>query len=523
MSTPAPNPYDQVPYESHAYAASTPDRMALMAILFGMEPAPPERCRVLEIGCGAGGNIGPLAWLYPESTFLGFDLSRVQIEQGRQFLEPFHLTNIELRQADIMEIDAQLGTFDYIICHGVYSWVPDAVRDQILDICRNHLAPQGVAYVSYNTYPGWHMRGMIRDMMLFHTAAFEDPRKKVEQARALLDFLAEAHPEESKRPYATLLRAEAERLRRLPFDYLVHDYLEEHNTPVYFHQFIERVLAHDLTYLSEASFPDMFPTRLPPHVQEILGRIGTDLLKVEQYMDFVVNCAFRASLLVREAQPVERRIDWRVLRRLYVGSDGRFVEEPGDLCSEQRAEIVRGDVGMSTSQPLLKAAFHVLFEAWPRDVAFDDLVREARALVGATGDESEDRPLLGDAVLTCFRDRLVEVRATPARAGGLTEHPTLFPWARRQIELGASRLTNLRHGQGPSGDSERSVLHLLDGTRDRNAMVEALMEQARRGEVTLRSRDGQRVEDPDELRFVFGDAVEVGLELAEQSSMILAE
>jgi len=521
MSSVAPNPYDQVPYEGHAYPSSAPDRLALMAILFGMDPAPPERCRVLEIGCGSGGNIGPLACLYPESTFLGFDLSRVQIEEGRRFLEPFGLGNIELLQADIMDVDQQLGTFDYIICHGVYSWVPDAAQDRILGLCRDHLAPQGVAYVSYNTYPGWHMRGMIRDMMRFHTADFTDAEHMVDQARALLDFLAEAHPKDSKHPYAILLHREAKRLRGLPFDYLFHDYLEEHNTPVYFHQFVERFQAHDLGYLGEPSFPEMFPTHLPPHVQEILGRIGTDLFKVEQYMDFVVNCAFRASLLVHDAQPLERSIDWHAMTQFHIGCDGRFLEDPGDLCSKHPVEVARGEARMTVSAPLLKAAFQVLIDAWPRSVGFEDLLRDALALVGATGDEAEGRPFMGDAVLMCFRDRLMEVRASPALAGTLTERPTVFPWARAQIVDGASRLTNLRHECRPFGDSVRSILHLLDGTRDREGVVEGLMAQARQGQVTLRSPEGQLVEDPNELRGVFEDAVEATLQLAERSSLIL--
>jgi methyltransferase-like protein len=521
MSADMPNPYDEVPYESHAYAASTPDRLALMAILFGMEPAPPERCRVLEIGCGSGGNIGPLAWLCPESTFVGFDLSRVQIEEGKRFLEPFGLENIELMQLDLMDVDERFGTFDYIICHGVYSWVPNRVRDRILALCRDHLAPRGVAYVSYNTYPGWHMRGMIRDMMLFHTADFADPQQKVTQARALLEFLAEAHPQESQHPYAMLLRREAKRLRELPFDYLVHDYLEEHNAPVYFHEFVQRAQAHNLAYLGESSFRSMLPSRLPPHVQEILSHIGTDLFKTEQYMDFVINCSFRSSLVVHEDQRIERSIEWRTMTRFHFGCDGRFAVDPGDLVSEVPVDVMRDVHRMTVYTPLLKAAFRVLIDAWPRSVSFEDLLRDARALISSTENEEEDRPLLGDALLNGLANDIVEVRVSPVRAGRLTERPTVFPWARAQVADGASRLTDLRHECGPSGDSIRSILHLLDGTRDGEQVVEELLRQAREGRVALRSPDGELVEDADELRRVFTDAVEATLEIAERSSMIL--
>ena len=110
------------------------------------------------------------------------------------------LTNVELKCLSILDVTPEFGTFDYVVCHGVYSWVPAPVREKILDICRRNTTPQGVAYVSYNTYPGWHMRGMIRDMMLYHASHFAEPLTKVGQSRALLDFLAETEqPDQARR------------------------------------------------------------------------------------------------------------------------------------------------------------------------------------------------------------------------------------------------------------------------------------------------------------------------------------
>ena len=78
----ARTPYDEVPYTSYSFPETHPDRMATVAHLFNLKPPPPDRCRVLELGCASGGNLAPMAALYPESEFLGIDLSRVQIEQG---------------------------------------------------------------------------------------------------------------------------------------------------------------------------------------------------------------------------------------------------------------------------------------------------------------------------------------------------------------------------------------------------------------------------------------------------------
>jgi SAM-dependent methyltransferase len=132
MPADAVTSYDEVPYSSTPFYYTQPDCLATMATLHGMTPAAADHCRVLELGCGRGGNLIPLAVSLPESRFVGIDLSRRQVAEGRSVVEKLGLSNIELRPMNILDIDEGFGSFDYIICHGVYSWVPDEVRDQIL-------------------------------------------------------------------------------------------------------------------------------------------------------------------------------------------------------------------------------------------------------------------------------------------------------------------------------------------------------------------------------------------------------
>ncbi|MFN2536517.1 MAG: methyltransferase domain-containing protein, partial [Mycobacteriales bacterium] len=147
--------YDDVPYGVATHAATHPGRLAAIATLFGAGPPAVESARVLELGCALGGNIIPMAVAYPGSSYLGIDLSGRQIADGQRTVAQLGLTNIELRHASITDVDDSDGQFDYVICHGVYSWVPPEVQDKILDICARNLAAGGVAVVSYNTYPGW--------------------------------------------------------------------------------------------------------------------------------------------------------------------------------------------------------------------------------------------------------------------------------------------------------------------------------------------------------------------------------
>ena len=167
--------YDQVLYPGVPLPQTHPDRLATIAGLFGMTPAAAPNCRVLELGCGDGGNLIPMALTLPASVFTGIDLAEPAIARGCALANTLGLENITLRHLDLMRMGPDLGefdygVFDYIIAHGLYSWVPPEVRDQLLSLCRAHLAPQGVAYVSYNAGPGFARRRMFREMMLLPRA-----------------------------------------------------------------------------------------------------------------------------------------------------------------------------------------------------------------------------------------------------------------------------------------------------------------------------------------------------------------
>jgi cyclopropane fatty-acyl-phospholipid synthase-like methyltransferase len=153
MTTLPRTSYDEVPYESHPFPQTHPDRLATIATLLGLRPPPVQRCRVLELGCAAGGNLIPMALGLPQSSFVGIDLSAVEVAEGQQLIAQLGLKNVQLRHLSILDAGPDLGRFDYILCHGVYSWVPTAVQDKILDVCKHNLSPHGVAYVSYNTLP----------------------------------------------------------------------------------------------------------------------------------------------------------------------------------------------------------------------------------------------------------------------------------------------------------------------------------------------------------------------------------
>ncbi len=514
-TVPSANPthkdYDEVPYESHPFAQTHPERLFTVGTLFGMRPTPVQKCRVLELGCAAGGNLIPMADYLPGSEFVGVDLSEKQIADGLALVSQFGLKNLKLKHADIASIGADYGQFDYIICHGVFSWVPDAVRDKILDIAQKQLTPNGILYVSYNTYPGWHMRGMIRDMMRYHSNRFNTPTLRTQQARALLDFLSQSVRQDGS-AFSVLLKTELETLRTQADHYLYHEHLEENNNPLYFHQFADLAKRHGLKYLGEARVGTMVTGNFGPEIEKTLRMLATDQIQAEQYMDFLRNRMFRETLLCLDRVNPNWAVNPESLRVLHVASGARPVDAQGQpltagvpVTDEASNVSYRSATGMSmaTTRPLLKAVMQVLNTAFPATVPFDLLRKESRALLGGDGTDpkqvAEDTNVIAVGLLNCYMGSdLIELHGMPitfAKSAG--EKPTALVIARAQASRSAV-VTNRRHEVVRLNDLDKHLVPLLDGTRDKAAIVVELIKVAQTGALNVQ-KDGLTITEPAEI------------------------
>ena len=534
----AQNPYDRVPYPSLSYAPSHPDRLATIARLWDLTTPPVEQCRVLELGCAVGGNLIPMAYGLPGSEFVGIDRSARQIAQGRETVRALGLRNITLRQMDIREIGSDLGRFDYIIAHGIYSWVPAPVREHLLQVCRENLSPDGVAYVSYNTYPGWRMIEMVREMMLYHTRRTEDPAARAAQARALLDFLAEAVPDENNaygsflRMYARLLHGEVDDARPKDDALLLHDELEAVNEPLYFHQFAEQVERHGLRYLADAEFHTMLPHGLPDIVPSMLRDQAGDLIEAEQYLDFVRNRTLRRSLLCRWEVRPNRQLTPDRLTSLYVASRAQALPPDGEEDAASAAPFgpvrrfrASGGATLATDHPVTQAAMDYLAEIWPRAVPFDDLLAEARVRAGpAASAESVDAQVLASNLLAAYghSDELVELHVyTPPMMLTVSERPKASPVARLQAQE-SRRVTNLRHERVRLDSLDRYLLRYLDGRHDLAALVEQLIAgPLASGDLVVQGEDGP-LRDPARLRETLTEGVAKRLRWLAKAALLIA-
>lgn len=517
----SPTSYDEIPYDSRAFSFTHPNRLATSAILAGLTPAPVERCRVLELGCAAGGNLLPMAEVLPESRFVGIDLSGRQIADGQKTIDAAGLRNVELKTMSILDVGGNLGLFDYIICHGVYSWVPPAVQDKILDICKTNLSPNGVAYVSYNTYPGWHMRQMIREMMLYHAGGFSDPREKVRQARALLNLLVNAW-EGSATGYTQVLKEELGVLGQAKDHYIFHEHLEAVNEPIYFHQFVARAAAKGLQYLNEAR-PDLLWERMSPHIKQQLAPLGGDVIRREQYQDFISSRRFRWTLLCHAGLPARHAPDPDAVGKLLVVGFLRPAAPDPDVRSAARVTFVGAHkVEVSSDDPPTKAALTILAESHPIFLRFEVLCREVRRrLTGSADDMPEDeRRRVATALLHCQQPGMVELHAyAPPFTLEISEYPRVTPLARLQAAAGPL-VTDLRHRDIEFKPLERVILMHLDGDHDRAALLGVLTEAFRSGRLQAEAKTGPPP-DPAAIPAILERSIEPALRRIALNTMLI--
>ena len=297
--------YKELGYKSYPFPFTTPAYLEAYGTLVGLKPPIAKTARVLELGATYGGNIISQAVHNPEATFVGIELSQDQVEKGNKIISDAKLDNVSLLQGDILNFDESLGNFDYIIAHGFYSWISDEMKDKLLDIISHHLADNGIAYVSYNTYPGWHTMEEVRQLMLFANRGYDEltHKEKVLRGKTVgslvgAQILNYDNLKERNSKFLGALRSVMQK-----DDYYVgHDHLEPHNDPCYFYQFNDHLKAHNLTYVCDADLTLSMVRTYDDSIADKLEKLAPNSqADQEQYLDFMLDTTFRKSIICKES------------------------------------------------------------------------------------------------------------------------------------------------------------------------------------------------------------------------------
>jgi trans-aconitate methyltransferase len=428
--------YDAVPYRHGAVPDSHPARVGAIARLLGISAAPPDRCRVLELGCGEGMNLLPLAERFPKAEFIGVDFSARQIKTAETARAACGIPNARFICTDLREWRPETGIADYIIANGVYSWVPADVRDRLLAICAEALSPNGVAYVSYNTLPGWGLPGGVRQFLLGEIASKSGAEAQMAHAGHVLDAMAQAMKDQPG-SYAADLRDTITDMRQKPPELLFHDELAAVNEPCTFLEFTGHAARHGLQYVAEAHYATMQFDNVPAAMRDALSPIQPDFVRTQQFMDVLFQRWLRNSLVSRTPVAADRTVRTATLADCALGLRMTVDVSTVNLTPGRpmRFSGVHG-LQIETHGSLEKAMLTVLANSFPARLPFPAVCAMANHALAEFG-----LPVARDfSMLHDFLHRLLAIDALDAMLSGGGEwlansaRPALSPLMRYQAE-----------------------------------------------------------------------------------------
>ena len=471
--------YDVLSYPSGTFAQTHPDRLAAIGKFYGISTASPECCRVLELGCGDGSNLNWLAYSHPGSEFVGVDLGQTHIEEAKNAADELGLRNVRFDKTDVMEIEPEeYGKFDFIIAHGLFSWVPERVRRKILSLYRQLLIANGIGFVSYNVFPGSHRRRIARNAMRFHTKDIEDPMKQVEEGMSFVKFLVE-NPDVDPL-YRELLKYELDGMQDREKSNIFHDDLAEENQPFYLSEFMNMAEAMELQYLSDAANFTSQPRKLSPETIEAINKLSGKIIELEQYVDFITCPRFRQTLLCHKEQTLDASFSPEKIEDLFISSNLRPVSETVNLADKQLESFSNPKGAMAeTDHPLSKAVLLYFYENGSHPVAFDELVSKGLEMLADAGIEVENATQQANVVAGLLfqlysPDSLWFGTSQSRASASVSERPKASDFAR--LQLGKGKNVTTFHGLNleVNNDFTRELLLLLDGSRDKDELLEML-------------------------------------------------
>lgn len=492
------NTYDEIPYESNPFFQSHPEHLRTIGGLFGMSPRQLDKARILELGCASGGNIIPIAYYSPQSSIVGIDNSQIQIDAANNEVKYLALSNIEFKCCSIVDIDESIGKFDYIIVHGIFSWVSAEVRNKIFEICNTCLSEQGIAYISYNTLPGWNMVKSIRDMMLYHAGFFSNIYDKINQGKTFLNFVSDSLDGQNS-PYALFLKQEIKLLSTQPDSYLRHDHLEDINQPYYFNSFITEANNLDLQYLADANIASMFLGNMPQKVIDQL-KVIDDIIRLEQYMDFIYNRRFRSTLLCKKNVKLNRALTPEDINKFYLTLKVKPEKDLANIDLHNTAENLKfyynnTEINITTTSPIMKAILYTFSENLTNPLSIDEIVKLAANKIKSSIEQIKSEFMMH--AMQYVLKGLIHITLTKHMViTTIPSKPKVSSYVRYQTEKTSHLwVTNNKHERVGINFFDKYAIRYMDGLLSPEDIVLKVMKNhIDNGDITL-TKDNKKTED----------------------------
>ena len=437
---------------------------------------------MLELGCASGGNLLPLAARWPKARFLGVDLSTRQIEDGNRRLRHFQLQNVRLEQADLADVRLPARSFDYVICHGVFSWVPPAVQGAILGLIGHSLRDGGVAAISYNVLPGWHLRNPVKDILRFYARTDGGIQERVARARTALAAL---DTYTGRGVYGSLLRAEVRQLAKIPSSYILGEFLTEHNHPIQFLDFLAAAAEHGLEFICEGDLDAGARAALSREGVQHLDRLAQiDRERASQELDFLSGRPFRRSLLQQRSANRSIALPTAAhLSRLHIAA--RLSPDPKGTTDGKLTYRDRYGHPVSTRAPIIGKTLAQLSQAYPATVSVAMLL----------GESGSARARIAQVLLELVGRGRAVLSALPIEVGRKTDpRPKVWSFARAEAAMGLPGVTSLHHVTVALPAIGAAIASMSDGTRSSAELASWLAAEITAGRLPLPDRVSS---DPD--------------------------
>jgi SAM-dependent methyltransferase len=396
-----------VPYPRKYVAQIAPPMLRLVAALNGVQAPPEEDFDYCELGSANGDSLALFAGANPAARFVGVDVNPDHVASSRRLAERAALENVRFFERDFEGFEREdLPEFDFIVAHGILSWVSPAKRDAALAFAAAKLKPGGLLYLSYDALPGWASVEPLRRLMLDHTA--KSPGGSLERARdgvAFLQRLADSgagyfaqHP--TARSMLALMQTAG-----LP--YVVHEYLHAHHHPMYFADLAQIVAAHGFGFVGQVPLHlNVRELATPPSIRKIAESVQ-DRAEFEMLKDFTAHELFRSDVYAR-APGGSGGIPptGRVVRS---GKEMRFYFEGTPFGTMTTSAQIKRDP---------KLPFYTLDFKGPAYDAILDAIADAPATAMELA-QREGLSRLGQARIgDCFRNLVLGGQVVPMRPGG---------------------------------------------------------------------------------------------------------
>ena len=369
--------YDEVAYPSGVFPQTNPERLAVLAHIHGLAAPDVATARVLEIAGGDGLSVMAFAATYPKAQVCNFDLSASAIARGQAKADAGGFTNVTLEVLDIMAGRGHFAprSFDYVIAHGIYAWVPDRVRREIMALIGHVLTEDGMAFGSFNAKPGGHMRMIMRDMLTYVLQGIEDPQQKLAAMRECLTDFAIDQKDDS--PLQTGVRMHARAILAGSMNVVWHDELGPDYNPQQLSDVVDAAEAVGLAFLTDGGRNLHCSGFLPDGYGGATSGPEADATAVRnaQLDDFATMRFFRQPVFIRQGRSPSRVFDPDRLRGLFISTT--LAHAGGSEFADRRHKVEITDEKLA--EAIKRVAARGLRRTAVRDLSLEDT--QLRALL----------------------------------------------------------------------------------------------------------------------------------------------